>query len=33
MDFEMAVVYLGTAAVLIITAIAIKISNKSYKGK
>ena len=32
MDFEMIVVYLGTVVVLGVTAVAIWISNKSYKG-
>lgn len=32
MDFEMAVVYIGTVVVLGVGALAVWISNKSYKG-
>ena len=32
MDFEMAVVYVGTVVVLGIGALAVWISNKSFKG-
>lgn len=32
MDFEMAVVYIGTVVVLVGGALAVWISNKSYKG-
>ena len=32
MDFEMAVVYIGTVVVLLVGALAVHISNKSYKG-
>jgi len=32
MDFEMAVVYIGTVVVITVGALAVWISNKSYKG-
>ena len=32
MDFEMAVVYIGTVVVISVGVLAVWISNKSYKG-
>ncbi len=32
MDFEMAVVYIGTVVVLVVGALAVWMSNKSFKG-